>query len=891
MVNKSLPPLPLDVHRPYITFMADDSLPTPPFSNLSFPLSPSSQLPPSIPSSPASASSPQRTYATRHANASSATVLTVHTPSRTSPGTSTTTISPAARAMASPADKPKHRWLRGPSTDSVSSGSFELRNEPVSAGTSTQHEPKRRLWQSTAKQVRTPPSDKVRSRVDVGPASPTLARKQSSGVLLFGTIGRIKRWQSESPSTAPDDSARGNDGGLWSTPGGSEERGGSRDEQAGLAAASERAERTKAFNTLGREHKLVHIVPRDDAGDKGVSRPFNVNHDLHVSPDLGNMPASWLDALRSQGLAEADLMLIAAARRAQLSTPLKPIQAAQSVEPLLPPEPLRLYSGRLSSDGHRPPRRSLSVADFRDLASLGLSTSFGPLLSPTASDASPSPRPKTPKTPKTPKSPRTPKTPRTPGLVRSSSAAVAVDGGRKRLSDELKGFKDLKIGSEDDEWAAGILGAWASPDGNDEVANPAPAMAAPAVTSTQAPPPAPLTLAAPPTLRSTLSVPLTPTVMPDAESPSPSSLLASPLPSPTEPIPVPPLPLLPTPVPPSPPPSAASVSDKETDGVSRVSPGPRSTYAESDADWACQSLPPPRRASVIAKGTDGTLDAREPHIPARKSSDSFGVHYSAIVRQKSSASFGSIDDEDLVTPHGVGNVSRNGARPDADNDDDADDEYDEATQCSAARYSITSSVFSSIFKHARLVSGPYIPPVPRWYTGPVPPTHPMVSSLELLAVASTSASVPAPTPPASTPDSTPPAAPTGPAASDPSPRSAAHLSFPASAHSHSLPATRPGTPDDHALDGGGVRYPSPALPAWPPARPLGPPGSAERDALLRAIERAGADERASIALGMLSSHRAVARMRRVKEEGDDAKVGEGLDALDRAAQLVAQGEL
>ncbi|OWZ58440.1 hypothetical protein C368_00603 [Cryptococcus neoformans 125.91] len=62
-------------------------------------------------------------------------------------------------------------------------------------------------------------------------------------------------------------------------------------------------------------------------GDAGIGRPFNIEHDLHVSPDLSDLPPAWMSALKSQGLSESDLLLIAAAQQRQ----------RQNTHPLSPP--------------------------------------------------------------------------------------------------------------------------------------------------------------------------------------------------------------------------------------------------------------------------------------------------------------------------------------------------------------------------------------------------------------------------------------------------------------------------------------------------------------------------------------------------------------------------
>ncbi|OCF42072.1 hypothetical protein I317_04043 [Kwoniella heveanensis CBS 569] len=98
-----------------------------------------------------------------------------------------------------------------------------------------------------------------------------------------------------------------------------------------------------------------------DEGDAGIGRPFNVGHDLHVSPDLGDLPPTWLESLKAQGLTESDLLLISAARKKQHGAPRIPLH-----HPSLSVHRSDQSHSHIDSDGSgeglgRPPRAPLSA--------------------------------------------------------------------------------------------------------------------------------------------------------------------------------------------------------------------------------------------------------------------------------------------------------------------------------------------------------------------------------------------------------------------------------------------------------------------------------------------------------------------------------------------------
>jgi len=75
-------------------------------------------------------------------------------------------------------------------------------------------------------------------------------------------------------------------------------------------------------------------------------------HELHVSPDLDDLPPAWLKRLRKQGMSEQDLLLIASARKRQASVGKIPIRSVAK-----PVENSRRRSGssqRQVVDGFRP---------------------------------------------------------------------------------------------------------------------------------------------------------------------------------------------------------------------------------------------------------------------------------------------------------------------------------------------------------------------------------------------------------------------------------------------------------------------------------------------------------------------------------------------------------
>ncbi|WWC59056.1 uncharacterized protein I303_101603 [Kwoniella dejecticola CBS 10117] len=159
-------------------------------------------------------------------------------------------------------------------------------------------------------------------------ASPRpLRRKGSSGQLLSGIgkglnrVGSVMRRNTESNIGSSDQSPRKFHAGSW--------RRGRRKMSSGCDESWEQV------NRIGEEA---------DEGDKGIGRPFNVGHDLHVSPDLSDLPEQWLSSLIAQGLTESDLLLISAARKKQHETANMPLPVRSSSR--LPKAPLSAPSSR-----------------------------------------------------------------------------------------------------------------------------------------------------------------------------------------------------------------------------------------------------------------------------------------------------------------------------------------------------------------------------------------------------------------------------------------------------------------------------------------------------------------------------------------------------------------
>ncbi|KAK4685585.1 hypothetical protein P7C73_g4560, partial [Tremellales sp. Uapishka_1] len=151
------------------------------------------------------------------------------------------------------------------------------------------------------------PSRVAESRYTSQPCSPSrppVARKKSAGSLL-GRMGSVIRRNSEVPIGGTSF------GGTWNK---------RRRRTEGTMVQTEEESESGSIDGWERIEKGTI----EDRGDEGISRPFNIDHDLHVSPDLADLPPEWLRSLKAQGLSETDLMLISSSRHKQQAVKLHP---------------------------------------------------------------------------------------------------------------------------------------------------------------------------------------------------------------------------------------------------------------------------------------------------------------------------------------------------------------------------------------------------------------------------------------------------------------------------------------------------------------------------------------------------------------------------------------
>ncbi|WVN88784.1 uncharacterized protein L203_103997 [Cryptococcus depauperatus CBS 7841] len=241
----------------------------------------------------------------------------------------------------------------------------------------------------------------------------------------------------------------------------------------------------KGTRKKGKYSEAEHDAPvgwkrleASDEGDEGIGKPFNVNHDLHVSPDLSGLPTEWMEALKSQGLSEADLLLITAARQKQYESMRGPGLSKASF--VAPPEGIRGFvdarfdtpgttagSGKLlqkfsfETEYTDPSTPSASRKDQSESVESQVRTSHsrsrmkGQDVYPASAtelddietDASCSFS-----------------TPSQSPHTRSRSESMLFPTKNKRFSDQIRGFKELKFDTGDEEgedWTKSILGvAW-----------------------------------------------------------------------------------------------------------------------------------------------------------------------------------------------------------------------------------------------------------------------------------------------------------------------------------------------------------------------------------------------------------------------------------------------
>ncbi|WWD08084.1 hypothetical protein V865_006194 [Kwoniella europaea PYCC6329] len=184
-----------------------------------------------------------------------------------------------------------------------------------------------------------------------------LGRKRSSGQLLMGIgkglnrVGSVMRRNTESNvhNTSPNKKGNARGGSKWRN-----------------------GRRRKTNDWQDAWEKVDRIGEEGDEGDVGIGRPFNVGHDLHVSPDLSDLPEQWLSSLKAQGLTESDLILISAARKKQHETHRLPLRTTSR----LPQAPLSAPPSRLLDGPCREMIAGPSSEDAHQMGSSGLLKKF-----------------------------------------------------------------------------------------------------------------------------------------------------------------------------------------------------------------------------------------------------------------------------------------------------------------------------------------------------------------------------------------------------------------------------------------------------------------------------------------------------------------------------------
>lgn len=383
---------------------------------------------------------------------------------------------------------------------------------------------------------------------------------------------------------------------------------------------------------------------------------LTLQHDLHVSPSLEDLPPAWLASLRAQGLSEQDLLLIASARKRQAAVENTPIRRIKGSDP---PDSIhslpRSVGGSSSALGHTEagrvrgastPGTSVISRSSREYLSSAAGESTSVLALPSIAAAS------TAKNgvvllhtkfsfesaPSVPVKDQAKLLTAEPEVMVSNEEAedqpgelMDLGGGRrrtprknKRMSDQLRCFSQFDIGGEEG-WAASLLSAMNTQD--------------PATTPTAA-----YNHAAGATGSST--PPITPlkadSIVP--KTPERSKTIKR--------IPIPPM------LPPTSPKRPLEMGDM--------------TVPPDDQPWP-SSPPPPRRSLISALPTSAVLTpvlTEEEITPVRQSSDSFGVHYS---RNQSKSSV----DLDLVTPSTSQTHGRHHSPPSSDSGEELDQDVDE----------------------------------------------------------------------------------------------------------------------------------------------------------------------------------------------------------------------
>ncbi|BEI88514.1 uncharacterized protein CcaverHIS019_0112320 [Cutaneotrichosporon cavernicola] len=165
-------------------------------------------------------------------------------------------------------------------------------------------------------------------------------------------------------------------------------------EEAESAAERDMGARARAVPIKRSTPLSTYLPPPPPEKTNGVSRPFNVQHALHVTPDLDGLPSEWLESLKAQG---------------------------RSASPT--------YSASSSDSSSR---RSLSAPQERVVTVKRSDSLLGKLLDEIDSKSS-----------------------RPPHATDSEDEEEL----ERRLSEDLRGFHDIRIPGEDG-WAASMLAAW-----------------------------------------------------------------------------------------------------------------------------------------------------------------------------------------------------------------------------------------------------------------------------------------------------------------------------------------------------------------------------------------------------------------------------------------------
>lgn len=206
---------------------------------------------------------------------------------------------------------------------------------------------------------------------------------------------------------------------------------------------------------------------------------LTTQHDLHVSPDLSDLPSEWLAELHRLGLRQSDLNIMAAAIQKQKRLSSAGVRDSGSMGQL--PLPLNRTPARGSSKLNSPPVKHARASSTPDALATS-ATQSRRKHSPSGSTSSRSPlgihTDKVLPQRRTPEShSRSRSDTRVPSLERFADAADGADAGpsnhvspvspvppspytanSKRIEAELKGFAALRI-DQDDGWADDLWNA------------------------------------------------------------------------------------------------------------------------------------------------------------------------------------------------------------------------------------------------------------------------------------------------------------------------------------------------------------------------------------------------------------------------------------------------